>query len=274
MFDLTHQRQNYFILFPLYDKRTFMKHMLIYTTILILATMHILPVYAGNDDSSRVVPVGRMTNEAYASFLESDGWPIDSLNTAKDASYLSDEEKNMVLAMNLIRYDPVLYAELYVKPTIAFFRGKEYHYPGLGYIFITNEGARPAQELYNELVKTSPLPLFYPSQGLSQASKSHARYQSLNGGLGHDGQGGTRARIEREGNWQNRIAENIAYGNTSAHHAILSLMIDDGVPNRGHRINMLHPTYKVVGVAWDTHPRYPGGGYVIKYAGGFTEKNE
>lgn len=251
-----------------------MIHTLILVTTWFMATMHTGLENAVFDGSSRVVPVGRMTNEAYAFFIESDGWPVDSLNTAKNASYLSDEEKNMVLAMNLIRYNPVQYAELYVKPTIAFFRGKEYHYPGLGYIFMTNEGAGPVHELYNELIKTSPLPLFYPSEGLSRAAKSHARDQSLNGALGHDGQGGTRARIEREGSWQIRIAENIAYGNTSAHHAILSLMVDDGVPNRGHRINMLHPTYKVVGVAWDTHPRYPGGGYVIKYAGGFTEKSE
>ncbi len=230
--------------------------------------------FSESDMSKRVVPVDRLSNADYAAYLSVDGWPVDSLNTAAKASYLSDEEKNMILAMNLIRHDPVRYAELYVKPTIAFFRGKEYHYPGLGYILITHEGAAPAKELYNELIKASPQPLFYPSEGLSRASKSHAKYQSLNGGLGHDGQGGTRARIEREGSWQTRIAENIAYGNSSAHHAILALMIDDGVPGRGHRINMLHPSYRVVGVAWAVHPRYPGGGYVIKYAGGFTEKSE
>lgn len=215
------------------------------------------------------VPSARLSNADYAALLVRDGWPAGLLNTAAEAAYLSDEEKNMVLAMNLIRYDPAKYAELYVKTTLEYFRDKEYHYPDLDIIFLTREGQAPVLELYEALQSTSPLPLFKPSEGLSRAAKSHARYQERTGELGHEGQGGMRARIEREGRWLNRIAENIAYGNPSAHHAMLSLMVDDGVPGRGHRVNMLNPAYMVVGVSWATHPRYPGGVYVINYAGGF-----
>jgi uncharacterized protein YkwD len=82
-----------------------------------------------------------------------------------------------------------------------------------------------------------------------------------------------RARIERQGKWEKLIGENIAYGNWSAHDAILGLMIDDGVPGRGHRINIMTGEFRVLGVATPFTPQFEGGVYVIKYAGGFEDVN-
>jgi hypothetical protein len=210
-----------------------------------------------------------LSNNDYAARLKLDEWPVEKLNTAATAHYLSDIEKNMILAMNLIRYNPSKYAELYVQEAMGYFRGMEFHYPGMQHILITQEGVLPAKELYEFLKQTLPKPIIYPSEGLSLAARSHATHQSRNGETGHGGQGGMRARIERHGKWSGRIAENITYGSTSSHLAILGLMIDDGVPDRGHRDNMLNDELQVAGVAWASHPRYPGGVYVIKYAGGF-----
>lgn len=218
------------------------------------------------------IPPTRLSNKDYAAKLQEHGWPVNQLNTAAGAEYLSDEEKNMILAMNLIRHDPIKYAGLYVQQFISFYRENTLHIPQLGYVIMTQEGARPARELLSVLRNTEPLPIFHPSEGLSRAAKSHARHQSRTGQTGHGGQGGTRARAEREGNWLSQLAENIAYGNPSAHYAILALMVDDGVPDRDHRINMLKPEFKVVGTSWDTHRRYQGGVYVIKYAAGFIDK--
>lgn len=50
--------------------------------------------------------------------------------------------------------------------------------------------------------------------------------------------------------------ENIVYGQTEARDAILSFIIDDGVPHRGHRQNILNPNFRVVGVACGPHPVY------------------
>lgn len=249
------------------------KHIII-LSFFIVGWLCLLPsgcLLAGNSDARTTIPPHPISNKDYAALLEADGWPADLLNTAADAAYLSHKEKNMILASNLIRYDPKKYDDLYVQAFISFFRGKDLHIPGLDHILLTHEGPAPAVELSQELKATMPLPLLTPSEGLSRAAKSHAAFQGRNGQTGHGGQGGTRARIEREGQWLKRIAENIAYGNPSAHHAILMLMIDDGVPDRGHRKTMLHPDFKVVGVAWNTHPRYDGGIYVIKYASGFTD---
>jgi hypothetical protein len=214
-----------------------------------------------------------LSNREYASRLQKDGWPVERLNTAATANYLTDNEKNMILAHNLIRHDPVKYADLYVAEYFNYFQGREFHYPGSDVIMLTNEGIRPVRELYNELKKAKPLPLMYPSRKLTRAAVSHAEYQSRNGQMGHEGQGGMRARIEREGKWEKLIGENIAYGNWSAHDAILGLMIDDGVPGRGHRVNIMTGEFRVLGVAHRSHPSFEGGVYVIKYAGGFDDVN-
>jgi hypothetical protein len=221
--------------------------------------------------SGPVIPSGRLSNSAYAGLLREAGWPVDILNTAAEAAWLSDEEKNLVLAMNLIRHDPGRYAEMFVAPAISYYHGREYRFPGREEILMTREGVAPARELYRELKATPSLPLFHPSKGMSRAAASHAGAQSRSGQIGHAGQGGMRARIEREGQWMGLIAENIAYNSPSAHEAVIGLMIDDGVPDRGHRVNMLNENLQVVGVAWNTHPRFNGGVYVIKYAEEFRD---
>jgi len=51
-------------------------------------------------------------------------------------------------------------------------------------------------------------------------------------------------------------AENIAYRYYTANQSILNLIIDDGVPNRGHRVNLLNPKWTHVGVGQGYHKGY------------------
>ena len=210
------------------------------------------------------------SNAQYASYLADDGWPVKLLNTAENAKYLSDGEKNVVLAMNLIRHDPSKYAKLYVFPLLEYFDGTLLRLPGKTPLR-TREGTEAVRELYEELFETSPRPLLYPSEGMSRAATGHARYLKRTGNAGHEGRGGMSPRISRYGRWDGGIAENLHWGAENAHDAVLSLMIDDGVKNRGHRINILDPDFKYVGVGIDEHPRLRIS-YVIKYAVEFTEK--
>lgn len=212
-----------------------------------------------------------LTNEEYVLRLLADGWPVDTLNTAAFADYLDDDEKNIILAHNLVRYDPAKFARLYVAEYIGYFRDKEFHYPGVETIMLTREGAAPAEELYAELLRTRPVNLLYPAEGLSRAAASHLDYISQRGIRGHGGQGGLRSRIERKGNWMERIAENIAYGSFSAHDAVMYMLIDDQVVNRSHRKIILQPGLYKIGVAKGMHPAYPTGySYVMNYAYDFS----
>ncbi len=251
----------------------------LFILVIVLSYGFVLGVYGSNNSVNQINEPARdvragdsgLTNQEYAERLKQDGWPAEKLNTAAGANYLSDTEKNVVLVHNLIRHDPVKYADLYVAEHKKFYSGKELRHPGVEYIILTHEGVLPAEELYSELQSTEPLPLFYVSEKLSAAASSHAEYQSRTGETGHGGQGGLQARIEREGEWKYTIGENITYGRWSGHSAVLGLMVDDGVPGRGHRINILNEDFRVLGVASESHPVYQGDVYVIKYAGDFED---
>ena len=68
-------------------------------------------------------------------------------------------------------------------------------------------------------------------------------------------------------------AENIAAGKTNAVETILSLIIDDGVPTRGHRQNIYAPAHRMVGVATVPHAIY-GSFSVINYSFYFVNRKE
>lgn len=56
--------------------------------------------------------------------------------------------------------------------------------------------------------------------------------------------------------WTGYIGENISYGSVSALDVMLALMIDDGVPNRGHRVNIFKTEFRTVGVFTGYHNGY------------------
>ncbi|MBT3383169.1 MAG: CAP domain-containing protein [Prolixibacteraceae bacterium] len=196
---------------------------------------------------------------------------IDILNTAANASYLSTLEKEVIYEINLLRTNPAKYAINYIAPLANNYKSKMLYYPG-DKPLKTREGVRALNECVRELKRAKRLPLVYPNLGLTKAAEDHVNDQSKSGRTGHRGgdRSDVRERIERYGDWNIRIAENIAYGGLSARQIIIYLLIDDGIRDRGHRKTFLHPDYKTVGVAVGTHPGYKSM-WVMDFAGSFTD---
>jgi hypothetical protein len=200
-------------------------------------------------------------------------WDIETLDTAKDADYLSPIEKDVVLEMNKVRTDPKKYVELYIKPRLKYYNGREYALPG-EIILITQEGAAAVHDCIAELNQASAVGILTPEKGLSLAAKDHVTDQGRTGQIGHDGsdQSEPETRMERHGtfgggSWS--FGENITYGEKNGRDIVCGLLVDDGVPDRGHRANILDGDYKQTGVAFGTHPQYEVS-CTITYAKGYT----
>jgi len=194
------------------------------------------------------------------------------LNTAATVKYLSPLEKEVIYEINLFRSDPADYVQKYIAPLAKYYDRKILHYPGDQFIR-TSEGVKALNECVRELRKSSPKPILNPDETLSKSASDHQRDQQKSGRTGHTGsdRSDLQQRIERYGQWQTRIGENIAYGNSSARQIVIFLLIDDGVRDRGHRATLLNPDFKLVGVACGSHPVYETM-CVMDFAGGIWEK--
>lgn len=199
--------------------------------------------------------------------------PSGTLNTAVNAAYLSPLEKEIIFEINLFRCDPAQYAEKYIAPLAKNYNNKILSYPG-DIPIKTAEGVSALNECVRELKKLKPLPVVYPNEKLTLAANDHCADQSRTGKTGHVGSDGSnlRTRIERHGKWEKQIAENIAYGNTSARQVVIFLLIDDNVRSRGHRKTFLNPELKLAGISCNKHPEYKTM-CVMDFAGGMKSDN-
>jgi hypothetical protein len=189
--------------------------------------------------------------------------------TMSDAN-LSPIEQEVFAELNLVRSDPKGYAE-YLDEWRQYFRGNQLQRPDKTTL-ITNEGAAAFDEAIAFLRATDPMPILRLSKGLSLAARAHVTDQN-DGTIGHEGRDGSQPweRMNRYGTWHHQVAENISYGGYTARGVVIQLIVDDGVPDRGHRINMFAPEYRFVGVGCGSHARF-GDMCVMDYAAQYTEK--
>jgi uncharacterized protein YkwD len=184
----------------------------------------------------------------------------------------SDLEKAVLEEMNLARTNPHAYAE-YLEAWRKYFNGKSFRRPG-GPIMTTIEGASALEEAIKFLQSASPLPPLQLSKGMCMGAKDQSFDQSKTGDVSHQGSDKSFSwdRVSRYGEWKTPISENIAYDGGTARDIVINLIVDDGIPARGHRNNIFNSSYIVTGVSCGKHPLF-GGMCVCTFAGGFTEKS-
>jgi uncharacterized protein YkwD len=203
---------------------------------------------------------------------DSANWDIASLDTAVNADYLTGIEKDVILEMNKVRSDPKKYAELYIRSTLRYYNGKNYSEPGQITI-VTQEGATAVNSCITALTRASAVGLLQPERGIWLAAKDHALDQSRTGQTGHTGSDRSDPfkRMERYGGGYNTAGENCAYGPNTGRDIIVQFLIDDGVPSRGHRTNIMNRNFTQTGLSIQTHPQFR---YVcvIDYANGYISK--
>lgn len=157
---------------------------------------------------------------------------IQEANTAAWAS-ISPEEKEVVLWTNLARLEP----QNFYKMLIAYV-------PAQQRLSLSNSYV---QSLLMDLKNASPLPALKVATLLNQNATSHAIYSQKTKRMGHENFD-KRAQLAFSKDYKS-YGENCVYGITNALDAVVSLLIDEGVPDLGHRKIILSNQFNEIGVA-------------------------
>ncbi len=179
-------------------------------------------------------------------------------------------ERAVLQEMNAARTDPKAFA-LHLQRHRELFEGMRYQPPGANSFIVTQEGTAAVDEAIAFLKRQRPLPPLALEEGLARSAAELARAQAKSGETGHGrGKLAMKARIDRHVPWTGSIAENIAYGPDDGRDVVLQLIVDDGVPGRGHRANIFSPDFRLAGVACGPHPTYDTV-CVIDFGGGTSK---
>src|SRR5688572_18659294 len=193
-------------------------------------------------------------------------------NKSSGGSALTESERDLINEINQARANPLLYAT-YLEKLKPQFSGKTYTPAGKDPL-TTEEGWNAVDEAIRFLKALKPLPPLLASNGLSLAALTHVKDQGSSGGTGHRSGNSNMIedRVKPYGQWSGAIGENISYGNDSARERLMTWLIDDGFPSRGHRRRLLGTEFQVAGISCGSHPQY-NAMCVLTLAGGFNEFN-
>lgn len=157
--------------------------------------------------------------------------------------------------VNFLRTQPKKYAEI-LRQERKYFTADSIKRPGQPIIRV-DEGVAALDEAIAFLEQQEGLPALTHSTGLTMAAADHTREQAASGEIGHSGTDGNSVseRIGRYGK-ATSTGENLAYGFCSAREIVIQLVVDDGLPERGHRKNFFGREWQYVGCYAGTHPKY------------------
>ncbi|WP_131539074.1 CAP domain-containing protein [Pedobacter nototheniae] len=183
---------------------------------------------------------------------------IKKANTAEKANYLTTEEKNVILYMNLIRLDGEKFYNTFLEDYINTYNANVKKYRNYNELKIARNNPYYISLLKN-LKGIKNLSLFYPDEKLTSLSKSHAMDLNRNNLDTHESSNGDTFSKRLSKYFPNKaMSENIDFGYSNSLDIVCHLLLDCGVPSLGHRYNILDQKYKLnlVGVNIQPHPSF------------------
>jgi uncharacterized protein YkwD len=191
-----------------------------------------------------------------------------------DLQHLSPNLQQMAIWINMARTQPKDFAQLVFGPnpkawpsqnedsrTVAYdwisASGKETKQVGI-YWYPSEDFPQALKELYETLMTMAPLPALRIQKAMEPALQSHLKYLARTSSLSHTGEKGAKPheRIKGAVPLAKETGENLIVGIETPESALISLLLDDGVPSRGHRNNLLSPVFTHMAVAH--HGQYWG----------------
>ncbi len=185
--------------------------------------------------------------------------PVVPLTLVKECA-LSPAQKATQQAMleelNYARTQPARYAAL-VEANYAGL-GEDRIYLRDGVRIRMNEGLSAVREAVAYLKQATPVPPMHAFGCLSVAAQGHVKDQGPSGAIGHAGSDGSdpSRRASKALGRKAACGENISYGPENPREHVIGLLVDDGVPGRGHRENIFLAEYRTFGAATGPHKVY------------------
>lgn len=166
--------------------------------------------------------------------------PVSDAVGAKSLN-LSPDEADMIREINLLRANPTAYIPL-VQAYVAAVKAD----PGFDDAYKTEE-ENTARELIVQLQQTQALPLLKVHAGLYQVCRRQGDYLKKIGQITHRGEDGSLPwdRVQKATDLQ-MGNENLVGGGQSVREQVMLLLVDSGVKGRGHRKNLLDPSWQFV----------------------------
>jgi uncharacterized protein YkwD len=196
--------------------------------------------------------------------------PPAPTSTSRDYRRIEGE---VLATLNQARTEPST-AAAWLEELAGYYAGTRVKRPWWPITIQTTEGLAAVREAIGAVRSQAPVAPLSLNASLVSAARDHVADQGRTGSIGHTGSDGstTISRVARYATWQVSIAENIDYQPmVRGRDVIESLLVDDGVADRGHRKNIYQSSARLVGIACGPHPRY-GAMCVIVQTGGLTAK--
>lgn len=183
---------------------------------------------------------------------------LRAANTAEDEKYLTGEEKDMVIYMNLARMDGEKFFNTYFQNYMEQHNRQMIKYSNYKELKISKSD-KYYRSLETDLKKVKGMSTLWPDEAMSWVAEQHAKDMNKNNYATHNSLDGRTVK-DRIGKMYPRKAcgENLAFGYASGLANTCMLLLDRGVPNLGHRKIILSDDYKFnyIGISIQPHKGY------------------
>lgn len=168
---------------------------------------------------------------------------LEKCNTAKDIGYLSKAEKEVIFYLNLVRTNPSLFADTYLKQYVDTAQISKNNY---------------LKSLYSDLYAMPSVCVLIPKFDLFELAKRHAIDMGTHGKVGHVSSNNSSLiqRAKSVTHPYSLVQENCQYGLNNPLAIVIDLLIDQDIVDVGHRKSLLDKNARYIGTAIRRHKVY------------------
>ncbi len=195
----------------------------------------------------------------------------DKKPPSKSQYQLSRLEQDIFEEINRLRANPSGYIS-HLETYKSYYKDKKIQLPGKPYPLQTDETGAAVDEAISWLKNQRPVGALVLSRGMTAGARDLCLDQKEHGTFGHitSDVADASQRMNRYGTWKEYMGENILYGYNRPWHVVAGFLVDDGMPRREQRNNLLDDRYRVAGVACSAHYRF-GTVCVVNFSWNYLE---